>query len=396
MSTRTREAPDSPSIWSGLLLLLAALVALVWANSPWSATYFRLLELPVGFRVGDLTIERTSAWLVNDGLMSVFFFVVSMEIRRELREGVLSSWRRAALPAIAALGGMIAPAILYLVVAPGSSTRAGWGVPIATDIAFAMAVLALLGRRVPPALRIVLLALAIIDDLGAIVVIAIFYSSGIALSGLVVAALGVALLVLLPRLGVTSRLVYLAAALVLWVGVLRSGIHPTIAGVILGLLVPGRKDRLAKDGIDGSESPASRLTKALQPWVSYGIMPLFALANAGIELRATSLDPSSSPVIMAVALGLIVGKPLGVWMAIWIAVRLRIGTLPDSLTMRPVVVLGMIAGVGFTMSIFIAQLAFGDARHLAAAKLGVVAASAVAAAMALVLGRILLSPPPRR
>jgi Na+:H+ antiporter, NhaA family len=225
---------------SGILLLVAAAVALLWANSPWAESYVHLWHTPVGVRFGNFTFERTLEWFVNDGLMVIFFFVVGMEIRREIHHGELSEWRRAALPAAAALGGMIAPACLYLVFAGASSTRSGWGVPMATDIAFAVGILTLLGKRVPAALRVLLLALAVIDDLGAIVVIAIFYSSGISLTGLLVAAAGFGGVFAMQRIGVRAKLAYVVPAVVAWAGIYAAGVHPTIAGVIVGLVTPVR------------------------------------------------------------------------------------------------------------------------------------------------------------
>ncbi len=409
---------------SGILLLVAAAVALAWANSPWAGSYVRLWHTPVGIRVGMFAFERSLEWLVNDGLMVIFFFVVGMEIRRELHHGELSEWRRAALPAAAALGGMLAPAALYLVFAGAPATRSGWGVPMATDIAFAVGILALLGKRVPAALRVLLLAVAIIDDLGAIVVIALFYSSGIAFSGLAVAALGFAGIFAMQRLGVRSKLAYVVPGLVVWAGVYSAGIHPTIAGVLIGLVTPVTA-WLGPDGfvlgvqkeLDSMEqatpsaltshelaeslnhvdaarreamSPAESLIATLHPWVAFGIMPLFALANAGVAVSARSLDARSWSVVTAVAVGLIAGKPVGVLIASWLALRLRVGILPVGMTFRHLLVLGVVAGVGFTMALFIAQLAFTDARLLAAAKLGVLAASGGAAVLGLVLGRLLL------
>ena len=411
---------------SGILLLVAATVALVWANSPWSESYLHLWHTPVGIRLGTFTFERTLEWFVNDGLMVIFFFVVGMEMRREIHHGELSEWRRAALPAAAALGGMLAPAALYMVFAGVPATRSGWGVPMATDIAFAVGILTLLGKRVPAALRVLLLALAVIDDLGAIVVIAIFYSSGVALSGLLIAALAFGGVFAMQRLGVRTKLAYVVPAVVAWAGIYAAGIHPTIAGVLVGLVTPVRAwlgpdgflvgvrkelEQLAKatpSALSSHElaetlrhvdvarreamSPAESLIETLHPWVAFGIMPVFALANAGVSISGGSLDAASWSVVTGVAVGLIVGKPIGVLLASWLTLRLRIGTLPAGMTLRHLVVLGVVAGVGFTMALFIAQLAFTDARLLAAAKLGVLAASGGAAILGLVLGRLLLAP----
>ncbi|HET8933478.1 MAG TPA: Na+/H+ antiporter NhaA [Polyangiales bacterium] len=409
---------------SGILLLLAAAVALVWANSPWAGGYASLWHTPIGLRLGSFTFERTLEWVVNDGLMVIFFFVVGMEIRHEIHSGELSEMRRAALPVAAALGGMIAPACLYMAFAGGPATRSGWGVPMATDIAFAVGILTLLGRRVPAALRVLLLALAVIDDLGAIVVIAIFYSSGIVISGLCVAAVGLAGIFAMQRLGVRSKPAYIVPAFVLWAGVYTSGIHPTIAGVIVGLVTPVRAwfgasgfrvgvrqelEHLEKKNDERSSvhelsevlrnvdvarreavSPAESLIETLHPWVAYGIMPVFALANAGVKLPETSLDLGAQRVLIGVCAGLIVGKPLGVLFMSWLTLRLRVASLPAGLSFRHLTVLGVVAGVGLTMALFIAQLAFSDMQLLAAAKLGVLAASGGAAVLGVALGRWLL------
>jgi NhaA family Na+:H+ antiporter len=412
---------------SGILLIVAAAVALAWASSPWASTYGQVWRTPVGLRLGGLVFERTLEWFVNDVLMVVFFFVAGMEIRRELHHGELSEWRRAVIPAAAALGGMLAPAAIYLVVAAAPGTRAGWGVPMATDIAFAVGILTLLGKRVPAALRVLLLALAVIDDLGAIVVIALFYSSGVAVSGLLVAAAGIGAIYALRWVGVRAKLAYVPPAVVVWAGIYAAGIHPTVAGVIVGFVTPVRAwlgpdgfiggirkelDRLALVGpgavsahdlarslgyVDATRrealSPAESLISSLHPWVAFVIMPVFALANAGVSLSGLALDAASWSVASGVALGLVVGKPVGVLLAIWLVLRLRVGRLPAGLGSGHLIVLGIVAGVGFTMSLFIAQLAFhGGGAQLAAAKLGVLTASGAAAVLALLVGRALLSP----
>jgi NhaA family Na+:H+ antiporter len=411
---------------SGLVLLGAAAVALAWANSPWAASYHALWNTPVGIRVGAFGFERSLAWLVNDGLMVIFFFVVGMEIRSELHHGELSEWRRAALPAAAALGGMVAPAVLYLAVASAPETRAGWGVPMATDIAFAVGILALLGRRVPPALRVLLLALAVIDDLGAIVVIALFYTAGVSLPGLLVAALAIGAILALQGIGVRAKLAYVPPAVVAWAGVYGAGIHPTIAGVVVGLVTPVRAwfgthgfvagvrpelERLARAepgalspravaevlrGVDAARreavSPAEGLIDTLHPWVAYGIMPLFALANAGVTVQVGALQAVAWREVGGIVLGLVAGKPIGVLAACGLAVALRIGALPAGIGLRHLIVLGAVAGVGFTMALFIAGLAFEEGPLLDAAKIGVLAASAVAATIGLALGRLLLKP----
>lgn len=411
---------------SGILLLISAAAALAWANSPWAQSYVELWHTPLGIRVGPWAFERTLEWFVNDGLMVIFFFVVGLEIRREIYEGELSEWRRAALPFAAALGGMLAPAALYLTVAGGEATRSGWGVPMATDIAFAVGILTLLGKRVPAALRVLLLALAVIDDLGAILVIAIFYSSGVALSGLLVAASGLAGVYAMQRFGVRSKPAYIVPTVVVWAGIYAAGIHPTVAGVIVGFMTPVRvwlgpegfvvevrrqleelahanPDELSSHELAGTlrhvdvarreaMSPSASLIEALHPWVAFGIMPVFALANSGVAISGGAFTAQSWSVVTGVALGLIAGKPTGILLASWLTLRLGIGTLPAGVTLRHVLVVGVVAGVGFTMALFIAQLAFADAQLLAAAKLGILSASAGAAILGLVLGRLLLEP----
>lgn len=407
---------------SGLLLVVAAAVALVMANSHWAHAYRTFWDLSVGLRVGSFSFERTILWFVNDALMVVFFFVVGMEIRREIHHGELSEWRRAALPAAAALGGMLAPASLFLLFSGSGQARGGWGIPMATDIAFAVGVLTLLGKRVPPALRVLLLALAVIDDLGAIVVIALFYSSGVAFMGLVVALAGMLGIFGMQRLGVRAKFAYLLPAGILWGGVYLAGVHPTIAGVIVGLVTPVRAwlgpegfrvgvqkelERLAQGSrfsshelsdalkqVDAARreamSPAESLIEALHPWVAFGIMPVFALANAGVTWTASSLDASSLRVSTGVFVGLLVGKPVGILATMLLTLKLRLGVLPRGLSLRNLVVLGVVSGIGFTMALFVAELAFVDQRLLNAAKMGVLAASAGAAALGLLLGRVLL------
>lgn len=411
---------------SGIVLIVAAAIALALANSPWASSYFEFWHTPVGFRAGPFAFERSAEWWVNDGLMAIFFFVVGLEIRREIHHGELSEWRRAALPAVAALGGMVVPALCYLAIAGSQATRSGWGVPMATDIAFAVGILTLLGKRVPPALRVLLLALAVIDDLGAIMVIALFYSASLSLSGLLIAAAGIAVVFLLQRLGVRAKAVYVAPAVMAWAGIAAAGIHPTIAGVIVGLITPVQAwlgptgflqgmrqemDGLARaspETVSSHElaetlrrvslarreamSPAESLIELLHPWVAFGIMPLFALANAGVAVGGVEFGAPELRVLAGAGVGLLVGKPLGVLLACLLALRLGLATLPVGLTSRHLVVLGTVAGVGFTMSIFIAQLAFADPALLSAAKLGVLVASALASGVALLLGKVLLAP----
>lgn len=411
---------------SGIALLISAIVALVWANSASASSYDALWHAPVVLGLGPWTATTTVHFWINDGLMVIFFFVVGLEIRREIHEGELADVRRAALPIAAAIGGMIVPALIYFAFNRGLPTQGGWGVPMATDIAFAVGILTLLGKRVPAALRVLLLALAIIDDLGAIIVIALFYSSGVAFSGLLVAAVGVVGIVAMQRFGVRAKLAYVVPSLVVWAGMYSAGIHPTIAGVIVGLMTPVRAwlgpkgflvdvrqelDRIGQADtkalsshelgdalrhVDAARreavSPAESLIEKLHPWVAFGIMPVFALANAGVSLAGGPLDSSSWSVVTAVAVGLILGKPVGVLLASWLALRLRIAALPIGMSFRHLGVLGVVAGVGFTMALFIAQLAFVDVKLLAAAKIGVLVASGGAAICGLIMGRLLLAP----
>ena len=393
---------------SGMVLLAAAVVALVWANSPWSASHEHFWHTPVTFGIGSFTSSQPLQFWINDGLMTVFFFVVGLEIRREIYEGELSDRKRAVLPVVAALGGR------------------GWGVPVATDIAFAVGVLALLGRRVPPALRVLLLALAIIDDIGAIIVIALFYSSGLSFLGLAIALAGVGGIVLFQRLGIRRAALYLLPGAIIWLGILRAGVHPTIAGVVIGLLTPARswfgKEGFlvaAGEAIDdfrqsvngegrGEESllsplkrikeahrevlpPVVRIQAILHPWVAFGIMPLFALANAGVHLGGIDArSPGFATVMLGVALGLVVGKPLGIVVASFASVKLGICTLPRGVSWIGVAVVGLVAGIGFTMAIFIAGLAFPAETLLATSKLAILLASALAAVIGLAVGRLVL------
>ena len=410
---------------SGIVLLVAAVAALVWANSPWSHLYERLWQAPVTIGVGSFTFTHSIRFWINDGLMVVFFFVVGLEIRREIHEGELAEPRRAALPVAAALGGMVVPALIYVLLNPERPARDGWGVPMATDIAFAVGVLALLGRRVPASIRVLLLAVAIIDDIGAIVVIALFYSSGVVWSGLALAGGGVALVVVLQRLGVRPPLAYVLPGAIIWTGMLQGGIHPTIAGVVLGLLTPvhpwfgahgflsvaqeviERVRHQVDRGHDARDliapladlgearrealSPVVRIEAALHAWVAFGVMPLFALANAGVNIRDMNLDaPDSTPLLLGIVVGLVVGKPVGILLASVAATRLGVATFPAGVTWKGIAPVGCVAGIGFTMAIFVAGLAFPDAGRLGVATLGVLAASAVAAVVGLVVGRVLL------
>ncbi len=365
---------------SSLFLLLAATFALAWANSSFASAYVALWHYrPLGSPV-DLH------FLVNDGVMTLFFLVVGLEIRRELHGGELAEWRRAALPLFAAAGGMIVPALIYSALNPSPPAAHGWGVPMATDIAFAVGVLSLLGRRVPAGLRVLLLALAVIDDIGAILVIAVFYSSGIAPAGLVIAAAAVVVVLGMRRLGVRSPWLYVLPGAALWYGLYRASVHPTLAGVVLGLLTPA-------EGEAGRPAPTVTLEAALHGWIAYLVMPLFALANAGVAIGALDLTaPSAARVLLGVALGLLLGKPLGIWLACFLAVKAGISALPRGVTYGGVAIVGMVGGIGFTVAIFVANLAFDDPALLAVAKAGVLMGSFAAGVLGLTVGRSLKQP----
>jgi NhaA family Na+:H+ antiporter len=410
---------------SGILLLAAALLALGWANSPWRELYQALWHTPLAVRLGGFSFERDLHFWINDGLMAVFFFVIGLEIRREIHAGELSDLRRAALPLVAAVGGMLLPAIIYLGLNHGRPSARGWGVPMATDIAFAVGVLALLGRRVRPALRILLLTLAVVDDLGAILVIATFYTTSFSAAGLAVAAAGIAALLLLQKLGMRNPFAYLGPALVIWAGAIVAGVHPTLAGVVIGLLTPvrawyGRGHFLAQasaslaavreqegasrellphlEALDTARreavSPVERLEYALHGWVAFAIMPLFAFANAGVPLGEATLEGAGSVALAGVVLGLCLGKPAGILALSWLATRLRLAALPAGVRWRDILVVGAVAGIGFTMALFIAALAFPPGPLLEISKLGILGASALSAVAGLVSGRLLLAPEP--
>ena len=398
----------------GVVLLGAAIVALVWVNSGWGASYETLWHTEMGIRLGEsIGLSLDLRHWVNEALMAVFFFVVALEIKREMVVGQLRSWRTAALPAVAAVGGMVVPAAIYLLLVPSGAGARGWGIPMATDIAFALGVAVLLGPRVPSGLKLFLLTLAIVDDIGAIAVIAVFYAGEPNLTGLAAAAGLLALIVVMRRAGVSGIAPYVLVGIGVWLGVQASGIHATIAGVVLGLLTPARPvspGLVAREWAESlSDEPtpaetaamtrmatqtisvAERLEHQLHPATSFVIVPLFALANAGVVIDASGLSgPSTGRVAAGVALGLVVGKPLGIVAGAWLAVRTRLGTLPEEVGWPEVAGAGALAGIGFTVSLFVSELAFPDDGLVAAAKMGVLAASATASvlgAVALVAAR---------
>ncbi|MBF6600044.1 MAG: Na+/H+ antiporter NhaA [Dehalococcoidia bacterium] len=388
----------------GIVLLTAAVAALVWANVADGSTYASIWGTPLRLGAGRFAIDEPLQRWVNDALMAVFFYVVGLEVKREALQGELADRRRMALPIAAAGGGMLVPALIYLAVNAGGAAADGWGIPMATDIAFAVGIVALVGARVPPALKVFLLALAIIDDIGAIVVIAIFYSGGVAWGWLAGAAALLALVALLVRSGVRAWPAYALAAVVVWIAVFESGVHATIAGVALGVLtplapLPGR--RLQPDtatgrpasGVDVSRaaestafvddraaapSPLERLERTLHPWTSYLIIPVFALANAGVKVDADALgDALQSRVAVGVALGLIFGKPGGILVFSMVAVKTGLAALPAEVDWPRMAAVATIAGVGFTVSLFISALAFGGQQLVDDAKLGILGGSVV-------------------
>ncbi|MGH8976702.1 MAG: Na+/H+ antiporter NhaA, partial [Acidimicrobiia bacterium] len=383
----------------GVALVAATVVALVWANSPWKASYFDLWNTHLSVSLGARTLDLTLRDWINDGLMALFFFVVGLEIKRELVEGELRAPRRAALPVIAALGGMLVPAAIYLAINAGGDAVDGWGIPMATDIAMAVGIMSLLGSRVAASLKLFLLALAIVDDIGAIFVIAIFYAEAIHYDALVVTiAIAVAVIVL-RRLGVWYTPLYAVLGISMWFFLHESGIHATLVGVVLGLMAPTRAIR-QREMVDAdmladistpetaretvtlareSVSTVEWLEQILHPWTSFLIVPLFALANAGVLLNATVVDDAlTARVTWGVVAGLVAGKLLGVTLFTWLAVRLRIGTLPEGARWSSIVGVGALAGIGFTVSIFVAGLAFDEPRLTEQAKIGILIASIVA------------------
>jgi len=358
----------------GVMLMAATAAALIVANSTLEPLYLAFLDLPASVRVGAVEIDKPLLLWINDGLMAIFFLAVGLEIKREVREGGLSDLRQAVLPLIGAIGGMIAPALVYVgFVAGDAEALHGWAVPCATDIAFALGLLALAGPRVPASLRLFLLALAIIDDLGAIAIIAILYTSELALPALALAGFFAVALLALNLAGVTRLAPYVLLGLFLWVCVLKSGVHATLAGVAVGLAVPLR----ARDPHE--ESPSHRLEHALHPWIAFGILPIFAFGNAGVHFEGLSWASLVAPVPLGIACGLFFGKQIGVVGTVWAAVRLGLGTLPDGLSWRQFYGMGLLTGVGFTMSLFIGALGFEEPAYEPQVRMGVLVGSGLSA-----------------
>ncbi len=394
---------------SGVLLIAAAVLAFAWANSPWAGSYFAMLEVKVGIGVGIRQLEESLSHWVNDLLMAIFFFLIGLEIKREVLIGELAGWRRAALPIAAALGGMVVPALIYVGVNFGEPGLRGWGVPMATDIAFALGVLALLGERVSPALKVFLLALAIVDDLGAVLVIALFYTGQLSAGPMLLAALVLAAAFAYGRFGGARALGFALLGLALWYCMLRSGAHATIAGVLLALAVPLRHRLSAEqlqqelrpltahggafeqvevviEHLEGvlarAHSPLHSIEHALAPWVAFLIMPVFAFCNAGVALGGNPAGLVGT-ISIGAGLGLLIGKPVGVAGCAWLAVKAGVARLPEGVGWPGVIGVGLLAGIGFTMSLFIADLAFGVGPELDQAKIGVLAASLIAGLLGL-------------
>jgi len=404
---------------SGAIVLLAAtVIALVLANSPLNEAYQNLLHMEIGVVVGGWEFALSLVHWVDDALMVLFFFVVGLEIKRELIVGELAERRKAALPILAALGGMIAPAAIFLALNAGGPGESGWGIPMATDIAFALGILALLGSRVPTGLRVFLAALAIADDIGAILVIAIFYTEQVAFVWLGVVALLFLVLLAFGRLGVDRSWPYALVGVALWAAMLASGVHATIAGVLVALTIPAtarlepleftRRTRSACDAIDDTAvpgehtlvdeervselasirrdalhgmAPLQRMEAALHPVTTYFVLPLFALCNAGVRVVEADIGATlASPVALGVILGLVIGKPVGIVAMSWLALRLRVAHLPEGVTWLHVVGAGVLGGIGFTVSLFVANLAFSDAALVTEAKIAIIIASAFAGA----------------
>ena len=394
----------------GMFLVVAALLALGWANSPWAESYEQVWHTRLALQLGPWSLGADLRHWINDGLMTVFFLVVGLEIKRELVNGELRERRKAALPVVGALGGMVLPAVLYALFTTGTPGLRGWGIPMATDIAFAVGVLALMGSRVPTSLRLFLLALAIVDDIGAIAVIAAFYSGQVSFPALGAAATLLLLMTALQKKHVMSNVIYVLLGLAVWLAIATSGVHPAIAGVALGLITPTvqfqrpravseEAHRIADATVDDpvppdadahhwlrlaelsrqTVPPLTRLEDMLHPFTSFAVMPLFALANAGVTLGGASIpDTISNPISMGVIVGLVVGKTAGISLAVWIGTKMGLASLPEGVTWTQMLAVSSLGGIGFTVSLFIAALAFEDPASLASAKVGILAGSALA------------------
>ena len=356
---------------AGLVLMAMAILAMIFANTNLASVYSGILDTNVRIGIASFEISKPALLWINDGLMAIFFFLVGLEIKREVLAGELSSFDKAALPIIAALGGMAVPGLVYYFINSGSpETLVGWAIPTATDIAFALGILALVGSRAPLALKVFLLAVAIIDDLGAIVIIAVFYTSELSTNALILALLGFASAVGLNRIGVKRAAPYVLIGVLMWVFVLKSGVHATLAGVMIALTVPMKRE-------DGDHSLLHHLEHGLHPWVAYMILPIFAFANAGVSLTGLSWSDFAQPVTLGIAAGLFIGKQIGVMGATILAVKTGFARLPAGVTWRHIYGIAALTGVGFTMSLFIGSLAFGTDDKMNAVRLGVLLGSVV-------------------
>jgi Na+:H+ antiporter, NhaA family len=396
----------------GILLFACTIIALVWANSPYAASYFSTWQTKMTVAAGSLVISKPLLLWINDGLMAVFFFVVGLEIKREMIVGELTSLRKAALPVMAAVGGMLVPALLYSLFNFRHEGSRGWGIPMATDIAFSLSALQLLGHRVPLSLKVFLTAFAIVDDIGAVLVIAFFYTASISFAALGLAAGLLAAAILFNVLGVRRPFMYALLGVVIWIAILKSGVHATVAGVLLAMVIPARtriaEQQFLGDGrkmlddferagpldvelglnvdrhavintlqelAEGVQTPLQRLEDGLHPWVTFLILPLFALANAGVALVGTGPASLTHPVALGIVTGLVAGKVFGISLFSWLAVQLNMAALPTGVTWRHVIGVAFLGGIGFTMSLFVANLAFGESQLLTISKIGILVAS---------------------
>jgi NhaA family Na+:H+ antiporter len=375
---------------SGILILLASLLGLIVANSPLSENYFTVLEWDFNISIGVSLLNLTILKTINYVLMSLFFFVVGLEIKRELTSGHLSSFKNAVTPFIAAIGGMALPAGIYLIIA-GDVDANGWGVPVATDIALAVGLLALVGTSAVASLRSFLLALAVIDDIGAILIIALVYSAGVSTSWSLLAAITVATIYLLNKFGVKSTYVYILFGIALWYCMYKSGVHPTLAGVILGLMTPNilKENSKLHDGEDNQVSVIEWLEERIHPWSSFIIVPLFAFANTGVVITSDSINNAvNSPIAWGIFAGLVIGKPIGVLVSVFIARKINLGQYPQGAKSVDILATGSAAGIGFTVAIFIANLAFSDPATQDLAIFAVIIASLVSAVLSVLLFKL--------
>lgn len=376
---------------SGVLILAAASLGLVVANSPISGTYFDVLDAQFRIGVEPILVELSVMKFINYVLMTLFFFVVGLEIKRELSSGHLATVKKALMPFVAAMGGMAVPALIYLAIAGGTNAQ-GWGVPVATDIALAVGLLAMVGSTAVASLRAFLLALAVIDDIGAILIIAFVYSSGVLFSWLIAGVIAIATVLLLQKVRVNSPLIYMVVGAALWFALYKSGVHPTLAGVILGLLTPDipKPDSGLEDEVDGSVSVIEWLQNKLHPWSTFLIVPLFAFANTGVVISSESIEAAiNSPIAWGIFVGLVIGKPLGIFTTIYVAKRIRVGEVPEGARPFSILATGSAAGIGFTVAIFIANLAFSDTATQDVAIVSIIAASIVSGVLSYLLFTLL-------